>query len=47
MGAKISVTDAVAIVGTLLLLKEPISRLFGALPAIRRHPPPIQLTLPL
>ena len=43
----ISITDAVAVVGTLLLLREPISRLLGALPKVRRHPPPLQLCLPL
>jgi len=47
MGARISITDAVAIVGTLLLLKEPISRILGELPVVRRHPPPLQLELPL
>ena len=43
----ISVTDAVAVLGTLLLLKEPVSRLLGDLPKIKRHPPPLQLCLPL
>jgi len=39
----ISITDAVAVIGTLLLLKEPISRLIGKLPNIYRHPPDPQL----
>ena len=43
----ISITDAVAVVGTLLLLREPISRLLGQLPKVMRHPPPIQLCLRL
>jgi len=41
--ARISVTDAMAVIGTLLLLKEPISRLFGDLPKITRYPPSPQL----
>jgi putative transposase len=43
----ISVTDAVAIIGTLLLLREPISKLLGDLPRVTRHPPGPQLMLPL
>lgn len=43
----ISITDAMAVVGTLLLLREPISRLLGELPKVTRHPPPLQLCLPL
>ena len=43
----ISVTDAMAVVGTLLLLKEPISRLLGRLPLVTRYPPTPQLSLPL
>lgn len=43
----ISITDAVAVVGTLLLLREPISRLLGELPMVTRHPPGPQLMLPL
>jgi Transposase DDE domain/Domain of unknown function (DUF4372) len=39
----ISITDAMAVVGTLLLLREPISRLFGELPRVTRHPPSDQL----
>lgn len=43
----ISITDAMAVVGTLLLLREPVSRLFGELPRVNRHPPNLQLSLPL
>jgi putative transposase len=39
----ISITDAMAVVGTLLLLREPISRLLGKLPRITRHPPSPQM----
>ncbi len=35
----ISITDAMAVIGTLLLLREPISRLFGELPRVTRYPP--------
>lgn len=41
--ANISITDAMAVIGTLLLLREPISRLLGDLPRTTRHPPPDQL----
>jgi hypothetical protein len=43
----ISITDAMAVVGTLLLLREPLSRLFGELPRITRYPPSPQLNLAL
>ena len=39
----ISITDAMAVVGTLLLLREPIYRLLGELPRVMRHPPSPQL----
>ena len=39
----ISIVDAMAVVGTLLLLKEPLSRLLGDLPCITRHPICFQL----
>src|SRR3989338_9640458 len=39
----ISITDAMAVIGTLLLLREPISRLFGDLPRVTRHPPSQQM----
>lgn len=42
----ISITDAMAVVGTLLLLKEPISRLLGKLPRVTRYPPTPQLSFP-
>jgi hypothetical protein len=41
--ANISITDAMAVIGTLLLLREPISRLFGDLPKVTRHPASAQL----
>lgn len=40
--SNISVPDAMAIIGTLLLLCEPISRLLGKLPRTTRHPPSAQ-----
>jgi len=39
----ISIPDVMAVIGTLLLLREPISRLLGDLPRITRHPPSPQL----
>ena len=39
LNSNISITNAIAVVATLLLLREPISRLFGVLPKTRRHPP--------
>ncbi|MBL6991922.1 MAG: IS4 family transposase [Bacteriovoracaceae bacterium] len=41
----ISIPDAMAVIGTLLLLREPLKRLLGDLPAVTRHPPPLQLSL--
>lgn len=41
----ISMADAMAVIGTLLLLKEPLSKLLGDLPRVTRHPPGIQMTL--
>ena len=41
--SNISITDAMAVIGTLLLLKEPISRLLGLLPRTCRHPPSPQM----
>lgn len=41
--SSISIPDAMAVIGTLLLLKEPISRLLGDLPKITRHPPSSQM----
>jgi putative transposase len=43
--SSISIPDAMAVIGTLLLLREPLKRLLGDLPAVTRHPPPFQLTL--
>jgi tRNA-dihydrouridine synthase len=43
LGSSISITDAMAVIGTLLLLREPISRLFGELPRVTRHPPGPQM----
>ena len=43
----ISITDAMAVVGTLLLLREPISRLLGDLPRITRYPPTPQFSFAL
>lgn len=42
----ISMPDAMAVIATLLLLNEPVSRLLGALPAVSRYPPSPQLMLP-
>ncbi len=44
LGSNISITDAMAVIGTLLLLKEPVSRLLGHLPRTCRHPPTPQLS---
>lgn len=38
-GSRVSVPDAMAVLGTLLLLKEPLSRLLGSLPRVSRYPP--------
>ena len=45
--SKVSMPDAMAAIGTLLLLREPLSSLLGELPRITRHPPSSQLLLPL
>jgi len=47
MKSDISIPDAMAVVGTLLLLKEPLSRILGHLPRVTRHPCGSQLTLDL
>ena len=44
--SNISIPDAMAVIGTLLLLRQPIKRLLGRLPATSRHPPSPQLALP-
>ena len=41
----ISMPDAMAVLGTLLLLNEPVTRLLGALPRVIRHRPNDQLLL--
>lgn len=43
----ISIPDAMAVLGTMLLLKEPIKRLLGQLPRTTRYPPAFQLPLRL
>lgn len=43
--SRISLPDAMAVIGTLLLLKEPLERLLGALPRTSRYPPSFQLPL--
>lgn len=45
--SNISTPDAMAVIGTLLLMKEPLSRLLGALPRVTRHPCGSQLLLDL
>jgi len=41
----ISVPDTMAVIGVLLLLREPLSRLLGELPRVTRHPCDLQLVL--
>ncbi|MCB9026639.1 MAG: hypothetical protein H6625_10005 [Bdellovibrionaceae bacterium] len=41
----ISIPDLMAVVGTLLLLKQPLKDLIGDLPRVTRHPPGLQLML--
>lgn len=43
----ISIADAMAVVATLLLLKEPLKRLLGDLPRITRHPQDFQMVFNL
>jgi len=43
--SSISVPDAMAVLGTLLLLNEPLKRLLGELPRVSRYPPSLQLPL--
>ncbi len=45
--SRISIPDAMAAIGTLLLLREPLQRLLGDLPRVTRHSPSSQLLLPL
>jgi putative transposase len=43
--ATVSVPDAMAVIGVLLLLREPLSRLMGDLPRVTRHPHQLQLVM--
>ena len=43
----VSIPDAMAAIGTLLLLREPLQRLLGDLPRVTRYPPSSQLLLPI
>ena len=43
--ANISVPDTMAVIGVLLLLREPLSRLLGLLPRVTRHPQALQLVM--
>jgi len=43
--SSISMPEAMAVIGTLLLLKMPLTSLLGKLPNTKRHPPPLQLRL--
>lgn len=45
--SRISIPDAMAAIGTLLLLREPLIRLLGRAPRVTRHPPSSQLVLQL
>lgn len=45
--SRISLPDAMAAIGTLLLLREPLLSLFGELPRNTRHPPNSQMLLPI
>ena len=47
MKSDISMPDAMAVIGTLLLLKEPLSRLLGRLPRVTRHCSGSQMVLQL
>jgi hypothetical protein len=47
MKSDISMPDAMAAIGTLLLLKEPLSRLLGRLPRVTRYPCGSQMVLNL
>jgi hypothetical protein len=45
--SRVSIPDAMAAIGTLLLLREPLERLLGDLPRVTRHPSSVQLLLRL
>ncbi len=40
---KLALSEAAAVIGTLLLFREPISRVLSDLPKTKRHPPPAQI----
>jgi putative transposase len=42
---RVSMTETMAAIGTLLLLREPLLKLLGTLPRVTRHPPSSQLVL--
>lgn len=46
MKVSISIPETMAVLATMLLLKEPLMRLLGQLPRTTRHPPDPQLLLP-
>lgn len=46
-GLKVSIPDAMAVIGVLILLKEPLSMILGSLPRVTRYPPASQLVLNL
>lgn len=45
LNARISVPDTMAVIGVLLLLREPLSKLLGELPRVTRHPHSLQLVM--
>lgn len=45
--ARISIPDTMAVIGTLLLLREPLLQILGELPRTTRYPPCSQMLLPL
>lgn len=47
MKARISVPDTMAVLGVLLLMREPLKQLLGVLPRVTRHPRAFQLVLNL
>ena len=47
VGSSISIPDAMAVIGIMLLMKESLPRILGDLPRTTRHPPPTQLRFQL
>jgi len=47
MKIRISIPETMAVLATMLLLKEPLIRLLGDLPRTTRYPPDLQLLLPM